>query len=422
MASQTTVIVKAPPGVLGLELAREQGGAVLISGVHSTSPLKGSLQAGMPLTHIDGADVSALAPKEVARFLDSRAESERTLTVLVNNGPPQAPVEVDVVVKNMGIKEVYPKQTVSAPPGRLGISVTTGEEGGLEIQCAPDSPLFSQLKADKWTLVSIGGSFAPRGVLIEKGCRPGDATKLLTDNAKTMRTLVVQTSAPVVEKSGVGSLSHCGQFIFTDAGTLEVTKLEVGSPLLCRVAVGAEVVAINGSKDKLQPMMNKQLTDRYLVLTIRTLPPTLVRMEFILFVPLDSAKGKLTAASFLDDIMAHGALADDQYGATNYAENAGQYETVTGMQMRMNHFLATSGLKITSVETASIDGSIKRVNSGRYRSGGGDRAEWVYQTLKVWYNALDPENQRPSVVHEIRAQNELSKQTIKETIEGCVVM
>ena len=69
----------------------------------------------------------------------------------------------------------------------------------------------------------------------------------------------------------------------------------------------------------------------------------------------------------------------------------------------MNTFLGTSGLKVTSIETASIDGSIDRMNSGRYRSGGGDRAEWVYQTLRVWYNALDPENLRPSCIEAARS-------------------
>ena len=58
-------------------------------------------------------------------------------------------------------------------------------------------------------------------------------------------------------------------------------------------------------------------------------------------------------------------------------------------------FLATSGLKVTYIETASIDGSVMKMNAGRYRSGGGDKAEWVYQ---MWYNALDPENLQPSVI------------------------
>ena len=85
-------------------------------------------------------------------------------------------------------------------------------------------------------------------------------------------------------------------------------------------------------------------------------------------------------------------------------------------------FLATSGLKVTSIETASIDGSITRMNAGRYRSGGGDRSEWVYQTLRVWYNALDPENLQPSVIEAVHVQNQLSAKTIKEAAESCVVM
>ena len=88
----------------------------------------------------------------------------------------------------------------------------------------------------------------------------------------------------------------------------------------------------------------------------------------------------------------------------------------------MNHFLVHSDLKILSVETASIDGSITKMNAGRYRSGGGDKAEWVYQTLRVWYNALDPENLQPSVIEAVHVQNQLSAKTIKEVSESCVVM
>ena len=92
------------------------------------------------------------------------------------------------------------------------------------------------------------------------------------------------------------------------------------------------------------------------------------------------------------------------------------------MKERMNTFLATSGLKVTSIETASIDSSIGRMNSGRYRSGGGDRAEWVYQTLRVWCNALDPANLNPAIIEAIAEQNEISAKGVQGLVNGCVVM
>ena len=122
---------------------------------------------------------------------------------------------------------------------------------------------------------------------------------------------------------------------------------------------------------------------------------------------------------------------NDLIGATNFSD--GRYETVSMMKTRMNTFIAKSGIKVASIETVSIDGACRaednsarammktRMNSGRYRSGF-DRSEWVYQTLRLWYNALDPANMTPVVLEEIGKANQLSDATAKTVVEGCVVM
>ena len=119
-------------------------------------------------------------------------------------------------------------------------------------------------------------------------------------------------------------------------------------------------------------------------------------------------------------MQARGVFEDDFFGASNL--DSGGYESVQMMKERMNTFLATSGLKVSSIETAFIDGSITKMNAGRYNVRDGGKSEWVYQTLRVWYNALDPENLQPSVIEAVHDQNQLSAKTVKEAKEGCVVM
>jgi len=237
------------------------------------------------------------------------------------------------------------------------------------------------------------------------------AAQLLISRADHERSLVLFR----------GSISQLGaEMQMTSRGTIEVTQIASTSPLLAIASVGAEILEVDGATDGLNALLCGVYEKTFAVLKLSTPPLAQMRMEYIHFIPIDFQSGKVTAASAFDRLQSFGLFEDDVAGASNLSE--GRDETMPMMQIRMNQFLVTSGLKVISVETASIDGSIARVNSGRYRSGGGDRAEWVYQTFRVWYNALDPANRLPHVVRAIQEQKDLADATIKEAKEGCVVM
>ena len=77
------VVVKAPPGALGILLSEPQGTRGPILGeVMLASPIAGSVRAGMILCAIDGIDLSTLDHDQAAALLRERAKQpERELTL-----------------------------------------------------------------------------------------------------------------------------------------------------------------------------------------------------------------------------------------------------------------------------------------------------------------------------------------------------
>ena len=444
----TTITIVAPAGRLGIVFTRAPLGVGCFCTPAADSALKGKVTDKMMLVKVNGADVSGLDIHDISEYLNARADKERTLEFVVDSKDSEL-ITKTVVVKNMGVKRVI------APPGRLGLAMidapTPGthkwNDGGGTFDaptsgiycrvnpnmCRPGdggSPLFPALRTGTYKVLSVMGETKLASAVA--------ATEILVKNKDANRPIVVGKlggGTPLLATllEGRGS-----------SGGMMVAALETASPLLGHAAIGAEIVKVKG----LDTPTNQgiaSLPETCLEITLTTPPLARTRMEFVSFIPLDFQNGNVTFASAFDAIQSRGLIEDDLYGASNLA--SGRYETVNMMKevrcppsprrpqrhrprhrlrlplhhlrcrpsahvplrlhrhtpQRMNTFLGTSGLKVTSIETASIDGTIERMNSGCYRSGGGDRAEWVYQTLRVWYNALDPENLRPSCIEAARS-------------------
>ena len=356
---------------------------------------------------------------DIAELFAARKDQEKILEFRINPRDTARSVK-KIAVKNLSVMRVI------CPPGRLGVAWAAAKKGpasfkdggGIKFEAPQDGiyirnisgaegPLWKALRHEVFKVISVEGRHASSLATAE------NAAAAINENRHNERQIVVQRLD--------GGLKPLGADIKqAPSGAFTICDLSTASPLLGYAAPGAEILEINGSKEGLARLAAGSVEDPYLTLTISTPPVATTRMEFISFFPLDFNNGKTDLKSTIDFMQSFGFFEDDVWGATNL--NAGRYETVTMMKERMNAFLATTGLKVLSVETASIDGSVSRMNSGRYRSGGGDRAEWVYQTLRVWYNALDPHNLRPEIIEAIAKQNALADWSIAQAVGSCSIM
>jgi len=415
--------IDVPAGPLGVTFSKS-----LAITTKPGSILDGKIRGGMRLIAVDDIDVSSLSSAGLVQLLVSRADRPRRLAFRLD---AKKAVAVSTVCVEGAIK------VVNAQPGRLGLCFKTVERHelkpcngtrsatvcmelangaevgtftatmvGMYCWAGADSPLAGAMELYKpYRLLSINGQAPPP--------LANETVKLLTSKADALERKIVLIAVGA-EQQVPGTILEK-----TPSGTLKVTALSPISPLLPFAAIGAEILEVNGSKDKLNNLLDCTIEQTVLVLKISSRPVAKTRMEFIPFIPLDFSNGAVNLLSNIDFLQSRGFFDDDFMGATNLS--GGRYETLSQMKVRMNYFLIQSGLKVTSIETASIDGSIARANAGRYRSGGGDKSEWVYNTLRVWYNALDPDNMTCEMLAAIEKQKVVAESTTKQALGGCCI-
>jgi len=367
-------VVQAPPGPLGLTFGRvdhEAGAPTYITSVAMESSVAGLIADGAVLLEVDGIDIGPLSPVEIANFLVERASSTRTLKVV--NPTKEVPT----------VEKVFAVSLDGLVAGRIALARDSADTL-VVTDVATSSPLLGRLPVGA-VMSAVNG----------KSCFAADAPLGFVSVVKTPGA-----------KFGI-SLANGRR---ESPGTLLQVCSSTGLVQEAGLKEGDVIVSIFASSGKEADLASPTTATAFLqsINNVTTVTFTYVRggatvLALTCMVPHDFVPSRLAYVPFVPI-------------------KSPKWETLAQMIGRMNAFVSATDLKVTSVETASVDGSIDRIKETRYISGGSDRSEHVYQTLRVWYNALDPSNTRPRVLRGIREQERETAEHIKTAEADCVVM
>lgn len=361
-------VFTVPPGKLGASFAKTcaPGVPCVISSLAKDSPLIAlGLAPGSVVLEVDGLDVSVLTPEQLTDLLLSRSDASRAITVL-------RPKAVDQFVEK-----------------RMVVAAHELRGGALEISCNTGVVKIDRIEPSSEAL----GHF-PNGTIITA----------VNDNAvKTLDDLLPVKEATIKK---VAATPFGVSFIKEKDGAIILDEVnEGGLAFAAGLRRGVEVVAVDAKAFSDTSALANYLKGLKNGASVAFKCRESGLLTLTLLVPKSFKPCRLAYVMFVPTKRDCGGVKLD--------------ESLSNMRARMNAFLASSDLSITSVESDAVEGyksGIKNEETTRHVRVGQNT---VIQTLRVWYNALDPANKRPHVIAAILKQE---AETDAHIASGCVLM